>query len=81
MTHAKREGDGASPAGRFRLLGAFYRADRLPRPRTRLPVRALRPTDGWCDDPGDRRYSRPVRLPYGASAMSGCGATTMSTTW
>jgi L,D-peptidoglycan transpeptidase YkuD (ErfK/YbiS/YcfS/YnhG family) len=66
VTHAKREGDGASPAGRFRLLGAFYRADRLPRPRTRLPVRALRPTDGWCDDPGDRRYNRPVRLPYGA---------------
>lgn len=59
----KREGDGASPIGRFRLLGAFYRPDRGPRPRTALPVRALRPDDGWCDDPGDRRYNRPVRQP------------------
>jgi L,D-peptidoglycan transpeptidase YkuD (ErfK/YbiS/YcfS/YnhG family) len=63
VTHAKREGDGASPAGRFRLLGAFYRPDRRPRPRTRLPLRAIRPTDSWCDDPGDRRYNRPIRLP------------------
>jgi L,D-peptidoglycan transpeptidase YkuD (ErfK/YbiS/YcfS/YnhG family) len=66
VTHVKREGDGASPAGCFRLLGAFYRPDRLPRPRTRLPLRALRPTDGWSDDPRDPRYNRPVQLPYGA---------------
>jgi L,D-peptidoglycan transpeptidase YkuD (ErfK/YbiS/YcfS/YnhG family) len=66
VTRAKREGDGATPAGRFRLLGAFYRPDRLPRPRTRLPVRALRPADGWCDDPHDRRYNRPIRLPDAA---------------
>lgn len=66
VTHRKREGDGASPAGRFRLLGAFYRPDRLPRPRTRLPLRPLRPGDGWCDDPSDRRYNRPVRLPGSA---------------
>jgi len=66
VTRAKREGDGASPAGRFRLLGAFYRPDRMPRPRTRLPLRALRPTDGWCDDPSDRRYNRLIRLPEAA---------------
>jgi L,D-peptidoglycan transpeptidase YkuD (ErfK/YbiS/YcfS/YnhG family) len=66
VTRAKREGDGASPAGRFRLLGAFYRPDRMPRPRTRLPLRALRPTDGWCDDPSDRRYNRLIRLPESA---------------
>jgi len=66
-THAKREGDGASPVGRFRLLGAYYRADRLRRPRTGLPLRAIRRHDGWCDDPRDRLYNRPARLPYGAS--------------
>ena len=27
---------------------------------------ALEPADGWCDDPADRRYNRPVRLPYPA---------------
>lgn len=65
-TRSKREGDGATPVGRFRLLGCFYRADRSRRPPTRLPVAALGPADGWCDDPGDRLYNRPVPLPYPA---------------
>lgn len=64
----KREGDGGTPAGRWRLTQVLYRADRLARPRTRLPVRAISPRDGWCDDPHDRNYNRPVRLPYPASA-------------
>lgn len=63
-TRLKREGDGATPLGRFRLLGCFYRPDRGRRPPTRLPVAALGPADGWCDDPADRRYNRPVPLPY-----------------
>ena len=65
-THTKREGDGATPAGRFRLLGCFYRPDRGARPPSRLPLAAIRPGDGWCDDPGDRRYNRPVQRPYPA---------------
>ncbi len=64
----KREGDGATPIGRFAVREAFYRADRLSRPRTRLPLRPLRVDDGWCDDPDDRNYNRHVRHPYGASA-------------
>lgn len=61
--HAKREGDGASPIGRFRLGALFYRADKGPRPRTQLPVRRIGRHDGWCDDPADRRYNRPIALP------------------
>lgn len=64
----KREGDGATPIGRWRLLQVLYRPDRVQRPRTRLPVRAIRPRDGWCDAPADRNYNRAVRLPYPASA-------------
>ena len=64
----KREGDGATPIGRFRLLAVLYRPDRRRRPRTRLPVRPIRPADGWCDAPTDRNYNRAVRLPYPASA-------------
>lgn len=60
----KREGDGTTPVGRFPLRRVLYRADRLRRPATALPVRAMRADDGWCDDPGDPRYNRPVRLPY-----------------
>jgi L,D-peptidoglycan transpeptidase YkuD (ErfK/YbiS/YcfS/YnhG family) len=64
----KREGDGASPAGTFPLLQGYYRADRIAAPPpTHLPIRALRPEDGWVDDPLDPNYNRLVSLPYPAS--------------
>ncbi len=60
----KREGDGATPVGRFPLRQVLYRADRLPEPpRCGLPSRPIGPDDGWCDDPADLRYNRPVPLP------------------
>jgi L,D-peptidoglycan transpeptidase YkuD (ErfK/YbiS/YcfS/YnhG family) len=64
----KREGDGATPIGTWALVEVLYRADRIGRPRTALPIRALRPDDGWCDASGDRNYNRAVRHPYPASA-------------
>jgi L,D-peptidoglycan transpeptidase YkuD (ErfK/YbiS/YcfS/YnhG family) len=63
----KREGDHASPAGRFPLLRAFYRPDRLAPPRTGLPLAALDTRDGWVDDPADPHYNTLVTLPYAAS--------------
>lgn len=64
----KREGDGATPRGAFALEAVLYRPDRLPRPRTGLPLRPIQPQDGWCDAAGDRNYNRCVRHPYAASA-------------
>lgn len=60
----KREGDGASPRGTFRLRAGFYRPDHFgARPLSRLRLAPSRKRDGWCDDPSDRRYNRPIRLP------------------
>lgn len=64
----KREGDGATPIGLWPLRQVLYRPDRIGRPRTWLPVRAIKRADGWCDAPADRNYNRPVRHPYHASA-------------
>jgi L,D-peptidoglycan transpeptidase YkuD (ErfK/YbiS/YcfS/YnhG family) len=64
----KREGDGATPLGRFLVRQVLYRADRIPRPRTELPVRAIRAGDGWCDNPADRNYNRLVKLSPDSSA-------------
>jgi L,D-peptidoglycan transpeptidase YkuD (ErfK/YbiS/YcfS/YnhG family) len=64
----KREGDGATPLGRWRPRLVLYRADRSARPTTGLPVRPLRADDGWCDAVHDRNYNRSVRHPYPASA-------------
>ena len=64
----KREGDGATPRGGFRLKRLWWRADRHPRPATLLPARRIRPDDGWCEDPSDRHYNRPVKLPPSSAA-------------
>ncbi len=62
----KLEGDWMTPEGRFSLRRVMYRPDRLERPNTVLPVRELDPGDGWCDDPEDPLYNKPVRLPFAA---------------
>jgi L,D-peptidoglycan transpeptidase YkuD (ErfK/YbiS/YcfS/YnhG family) len=58
----KREGDGGTPKGTFRPRQVWWRADRFPRPRTFLPVRAIGPEDAWCEDPSSRHYNQPLRL-------------------
>ena len=58
----KREGDGGTPRGEFRLVRLWWRADRHPRPATRLPVRPITRDVAWCEDPADRRYNRPIKL-------------------
>lgn len=63
----KREGDGATPVGAFVLRRVLYRPDRLAPPETGLPVTAIQPADGWCDDPADPAYNQPVSLPHAAS--------------
>ena len=58
----KREGDGGTPIGTFRPLRVWWRKDRHVRPKTALPLRTIRHSDGWCEDPASRHYNQPVRL-------------------
>ena len=62
----KREGDGATPIGRFALRQLFYRPDKLSAPDCKLTRAAISPEDGWCDDPAHPDYNRLVRLPHPA---------------
>ena len=63
----KREGDGGTPRGSFRLRRLWWRADKHPRPATSLPVKRITAADGWCEDPADRHYNRPVKVAANAS--------------
>jgi L,D-peptidoglycan transpeptidase YkuD (ErfK/YbiS/YcfS/YnhG family) len=62
ISHHKREGDRATPAGHFRLIEGFFKPG-AGRPRTLLPLRPLDRTLGWCEDPASPSYNRLVRLP------------------
>jgi len=63
----KREGDGKTPRGRFLLLSAMLRTDKVPQRCLRLDLRSIGDSDGWCDAAGHSRYNRPINLPFDAS--------------
>ena len=61
---AKREGDGVTPAGTWRLLRLYWRADRVALPLVRLESKPLVFRQGWAEDPRDPEYNRPIRHPH-----------------
>src|ERR1700724_3344603 len=63
----KREGDRATPGGAIRLLGGFFRSDKVLRKAWVSPMRPAGADYGWCDDPESALYNRCVVLPCRAS--------------
>lgn len=53
---AKREGDGATPVGRFPLREGLFRADRVAAPSA-LPFLPIAPDMWWDDDPASPAYN------------------------
>ena len=72
----KREGDGGTPRGTFRLGGCGGGPTGRRRPRTPLPVRRIRPDDGWCEDPARPALQPADRVCRPAIPATGCGAPT-----
>jgi L,D-peptidoglycan transpeptidase YkuD (ErfK/YbiS/YcfS/YnhG family) len=64
----KREGDAGTPRGQFRLKRLWWRADKHPRPVTSLPLQRITAADGWCEDPADRHYNQPIKVPAHTNA-------------
>lgn len=60
----KREGDGATPVGRWALESVYFRPDRTRPPLGAAPARAIRRGMRWSDDPGDPAYNSELRGPY-----------------
>ncbi len=63
----KREGDGTSPKGIWKLEQLYYRPDKMGRLLSKLNTKALKPIDGWCDAGGHGQYNHFVALPFKAS--------------
>ncbi len=71
ITHDKKEGDGKTPIGTYPLRVVFYRADRVARPDTTVPVRELTPTTGWSEDPARDDYNTEISVPPCGAAPAG----------
>ncbi len=67
ISSRKREGDGATPLGPMRVMSGYYRRDHVAVRATRLGMKSIAASLGWCEVPEDRNYNRPVKIPYGAS--------------
>lgn len=65
VTRQKREGDGATPAGLWRIMAAYYRPDRLGGKQAWAQPIGL--NDLWSDASGQPDYNHLVKAPYSAS--------------
>lgn len=61
----KREGDGATPTGRHRIVGLLYRPDRMAAPQGW--AQPILPGDLWCDALEHPAYNHAVRAPFAPS--------------
>ena len=67
ISEKKQEGDGTTPAGKFKITKLLYRKDRIAGLHSKIPTGQIQPSIGWCDEPGDSRYNQQVKLPYKSS--------------
>ncbi len=68
FSHSTFEGSKTTPMGNFALRNGYYRPDVFAQaPAGGIALSAIRPDDGWCDDPKHPRYNLPVKLPFDAS--------------
>ncbi|WP_293573878.1 L,D-transpeptidase family protein [Phaeobacter sp.] len=65
LSPTKIEGDGATPIGCHRIVGLYYRADRVAKPTSWAQPISHR--DLWSDAADDPRYNTHVHRPYGCS--------------
>lgn len=72
VTDDKKEGDWKTPLGCFPLREVFYRADRIEKLQTNLPISEIGVDDGWCDDVNLPEYNKKVKLPFNGSHENLC---------
>ncbi|HAK99085.1 MAG: hypothetical protein CBE09_01515 [Rhizobiales bacterium TMED249] len=60
----KKEGDGGTPSGVWKVQACWFRSDKWLTPPQKLPTHKIKEASGWSDDPDDPEYNRPVTLPH-----------------
>jgi L,D-peptidoglycan transpeptidase YkuD (ErfK/YbiS/YcfS/YnhG family) len=59
----KIEGDGATPAGTYKLIKLYYRKDKIDFIKSDIKKIIIKKNTGWCDDIKSKFYNKEVKLP------------------
>ena len=60
LTKFKKEGDGKTPKGEFKIENLYFRKDRIAKPKTQIKCIEIKRNMGWCDDRKSKRYNKLV---------------------
>ena len=58
----KKEGDETTPKGLFDLGDIYYRADRVPKPNSKIKKIVIKRNMGWCDDSKSKYYNKIIKI-------------------
>ncbi len=58
----KKEGDETTPKGLFNLGNIYYRADRVPKPDSKVKKIVIKKNMGWCDDSKSKYYNKIIKI-------------------
>ena len=61
---SKREGDLATPKGRFGLGMLYYRKDRYKLLRCEIKKKIINKKMGWCNDSKSKNYNQEISFPF-----------------
>ena len=62
LTRDKKEGDLKTPKGTYKLGILYYRNDRNPISDTKLTIKRITKTMGWCIDPKNKYYNKEIEI-------------------
>lgn len=54
----KKEGDWKTPVGSFKILGIYYRPDRIEKPDSSLPIFEITVDSIWVNEPTSKLYNQ-----------------------
>ena len=62
LTKFKKEGDGKTPKGTFKLEHLYFRKDRIQKPLTKLKCIEIKRNMGWCNDAKEKNYNKLIKV-------------------
>ena len=64
ITNRKKEGDLATPKGKFEIGTLYYRKDKVRNFKCKIKKKIITRNMGWCDDIRSNQYNREIIFPF-----------------